>query len=1683
VKKVFLYGNLGKKFGREWTLNARTVGEAAKAIDANADGFLRYLIQQERKGASYIITTKKVTKIEGPDDFISEENFHQPVSQDEIHICPAVAGGAVFIPIGTAIMKFFGFKGAMTLGAKIAAAAIGMTVMVGATMLIQSIVESLIDMPQMGDPVATKSYVFNGTENVTRQGVPVPIGYGRLLIGSTVIQSGLRSFDTAQAANSGMLESFDQIEIFDMLSEGPIEGIVNRNGETTYDIEQGVYLNRMPVKNMPNAEDGSAEASGTYNYVTNEGGTPIRVSKGNTFERLPLANTVSRKMFPYSEQLIGPNPYSNSILGSLDNAKRHEANVITHYIEDSFSVTATMNLNVQCSYMSKNPDHPIQTNKLVFGVRIYNGLKYMTLDDPGWSIKYRNYEISSKVGAAAPERQKKVNDPATMLVSIEGIATSVYKVEVKVSLPPEEGGGPRWIELVRLTNEVKGNDARNLFSSKLSHVFEEKKYTLTYPNVALANIRFDAKNLSSTPKREFHCKLLKIPIPSNYDPTSREYTGNWNGLFKGQRDELDSIAGIPDNQKYWTNNPAWIFYDLATNARYGLAKYGVGISEDLIDKWSLYKAAKYCDELVETGHSSEKPWRAFRALDKSESGRLLKITIGDDSIYSISQKDFKDEYGNGFSFKGKALVFAVEDEDGRETFHRRTIHSSNANQKWVKVFAPKLRQRQKRETDFNVKGRCVCEFNFPIVEPRFTCNIYINQLYQALDLFKNLSAIFQGMIAYIDGRVGVIQEHPREPLLLFNNSNVSAEGFKYTGVDRSKRKTAVTVRFNNKYNDFATDLAYEEDSTAIDRFGYNEASLVGVGITSPSQAKRMARFYLYVSQFETESVIFTTFLEGMYLKAGDVIEISDVNRQEKFTSGRLREVSPDNRSIVIDKNINKPTVSYYGYEIIINNHQGNETYESIESKSLSAGEDSIDQDVIIDHQSTTQFDRFIGKITTPSTIADLMLKKNFTVDLEGKRFSSYNHGLIKGDYIYFDSEGVLPKPLLKGFAYIVHSVSESGHSFEVAISHNTKVVPSSPGEDQIGNEGGLHYFINTNHSTTTAALRNINLGAAWSVSNNNLIEPLQGNEGYAITAADLNIIMAAKGDKQEITQTGSVTGGSNLITVDDYNEISTGLIAIGEGIPNHSVVEEITAENKVRLSKAATKSASNISITFQTYISSENEDAPDWHYSDKFGHFYASTDSNGWVFTKGMGWVYVSSHAEPVPSGTDGFYYSHDTLGWIWTRYPSDTQDLQNYMHYVDGDKLPELTKKWFAMRYINNQERLKDGIIFVYDSDLLEAQSQRFSIRGCNEGDEIKIKLSYNYTDSDGMPQTVTDDEINLSCTESSFETLKNLQEAFNEYGKQRESEGLFNPFRSSTLSKVGARLRFGPLFSKQWCGVDSSVPVSFKLEDHEGNISFDSANLNDNEFPGFIKVYDDGALYRAGQSIGGFKILKVVPGQGYWLDIANTGTAPDDLTSPISDNSGEPVISTFPNASSDGTINYIGVSEYINYDDKPMPMMGILHGHNLSEEDEVQIYSDHSNMMGSGAYADDYRGFCRVKKIGVNEDGGYDFYLLIGKTITEAVSAFTGNEASGGVYKISGAKISPTQMYSQKFRIKGTKDNGDGSFEVIGSEYNPYKFAAIEKNINIQKPRAYIPPQADMSVPDAPEDLELFDITFRPE
>jgi predicted phage tail protein len=158
-------------------------------------------------------------------------------------------------------------------------------------------------------------------------------------------------------------------------------------------------------------------------------------------------------------------------------------------------------------------------------------------------------------------------------------ALSPFQIAHVVNLP---AGGSPWD--IRVTRNTADSDDDKLQNDTYWEGYVELVYgKFIYPHTAGVALSGNAEEMgSSVPPRSYHIKGMKIAVPSNYDPIARTYSGIWNGSFK--------IA--------WTNNPAWIFYDLITNDRYGLGEF---VSPEIVDKWSLYTIAQYCDQQVKSG--------------------------------------------------------------------------------------------------------------------------------------------------------------------------------------------------------------------------------------------------------------------------------------------------------------------------------------------------------------------------------------------------------------------------------------------------------------------------------------------------------------------------------------------------------------------------------------------------------------------------------------------------------------------------------------------------------------------------------------------------------------------------------------------------------------------------------------------------------------------------------------------------------------------------------------------------------------------------------------------------------------------------------------------------------------------------------------------------------------------------
>ena len=377
------------------------------------------------------------------------------------------------------------------------------------------------------------------------------------------------------------------------------------------------------------------------------------------------------------------------------------------------------------------------------------------------------WEMRIVVSSGSPYINAVNGNYGTPYATINGKTTSKYERSHRVELT---GDAPWDIRVRRITADSTTSALQNkTYWESYTEIIDGK---FRYPNSAIVGVRIDASQFDSIPTRAYDLKLLKVKIPSNYNPTTRTYTGIWDGTF--------SVA--------WTDNPAWCFYDLLTNSRYGLGDF---IQEAQVDKWTLYAISRYCDELVPDG--------------------------------------------------------------------------------------------------------------FGGTEPRYTCNIYLQNRQEAYTLVNSMASIFRGMPYWSSGSITLGYDAPSDPVYQFTNANVIDGMFNYVGSSLKARHTVALVTWNDPDDFYRQKVEYVEDADGISRYGIIQTEVVAVGCTSRGQANRVGRWILFTEQSETEVISFKTGLEGNTARPSQVIQIADKDRAGTRIGGRVS--SATTTIIIVDQDV------------------------------------------------------------------------------------------------------------------------------------------------------------------------------------------------------------------------------------------------------------------------------------------------------------------------------------------------------------------------------------------------------------------------------------------------------------------------------------------------------------------------------------------------------------------------------------------------------------------------------------------------------------------------------------------------------------------------------------------------------------------------------------------------------------
>ncbi|MFM0595322.1 TipJ family phage tail tip protein [Paraburkholderia dilworthii] len=229
--------------------------------------------------------------------------------------------------------------------------------------------------------------------------------------------------------------------------------------------------------------------------------------------------------------------------------------------------------------------HQIENTQLTavrvrFGLPAFQKSNQSTGDVTGYRVEYA-IDLAAVGGSFAQ----------VLAGAFDGKTTSLYERSVRIELPASTAG---WVVRVRrLTPNANSSlIADTINVEAITEIIDRK---LRYPMSALVGLQFDARTFSSIPTISYDVYGIEVSVPSNYDPIARTYSGVWDGTFK----------------QAWTDCPPWIYYAFATNPIFGLGKL---IDASMVDKWSLYEIAQYCDVMVSDGKGGQEPRFTINAV-------------------------------------------------------------------------------------------------------------------------------------------------------------------------------------------------------------------------------------------------------------------------------------------------------------------------------------------------------------------------------------------------------------------------------------------------------------------------------------------------------------------------------------------------------------------------------------------------------------------------------------------------------------------------------------------------------------------------------------------------------------------------------------------------------------------------------------------------------------------------------------------------------------------------------------------------------------------------------------------------------------------------------------------------------------------------------------------------------------
>ncbi|PXJ18565.1 TipJ family phage tail tip protein [Klebsiella pneumoniae] len=353
--------------------------------------------------------------------------------------------------------------------------------------------------------------------------------------------------------------------------------------------------------------------------------------------------------------------------------------------------------------------------------------------------------------------------------AVTGKTTSGYERSHRIDLP--QAGSTWTLRLRKISpdaNSVKVGDVMTLQS--YTEVIDAK---LRYPNTALLYIEFDSSQFNgSIPQISCEPRGRVIRVPDNYNPETREYTGVWTGGFKWA----------------WTDNPAWIYYDIVIADRFGL---GNRLSSANISKWTLYQIAQYCDQLVPDGRG-----------------------------------------GDG-------------------------------------------------------------------MEPRYTCNVYVQERNDAYTVLRDFAAIFRGMTCWNGEQIVVHADMPRDVDFTYTRANIIGKP-RYSSSSSQVRYTNALVSWSDPDNAYADAMEPAFIPELVSRYSFNQLEMTAIGCTRQSEAHRKGLWGILTNN-KDRMVEIDVGLDGRIPQPGYIIALADELLAGRVNGGRISAVN--GRVITLDRDV------------------------------------------------------------------------------------------------------------------------------------------------------------------------------------------------------------------------------------------------------------------------------------------------------------------------------------------------------------------------------------------------------------------------------------------------------------------------------------------------------------------------------------------------------------------------------------------------------------------------------------------------------------------------------------------------------------------------------------------------------------------------------------------------------------